>query len=270
MIGALGWLLISFAMSGPKVITGSTKDNIKANDIFFVIDVSHSMLADDFLPNRLEVAKNKIKDFVKLRPTDRIGIIMFSEKVFTLLPLTMDLNLINRIIDEVNVGFLGSGTNIGDALGLAVARGAQSLSKKKVIILLTDGVSNVGSLTPSEAARKSKKLGIKIYSIGIGGRNSAKIPVSGSSHRKQNIPGGSSDFKVLEDISKITNGRTYVANNAGALKKIFLEIDKLEKKDIKVNRKILYRELFYKYLFVGTFLIFMSTLMKLFILREFL
>ena len=121
------------------------------------------MLATDFKPNRLEVAKQKISDFVALRPKDRIGIVMFSEKAFTLLPLSTDLELIQEIISEIKVGFLGSGTNIGDALALGVARAAQSLTKNKVIVLLTDGVSNVGVMTPEQATREAAEKNIKTY-----------------------------------------------------------------------------------------------------------
>ena len=176
-LGCIGWLLISYSLTQPRLPQGFAKNKIEVNDIFFVVDVSRSMLADDFKPNRLEVAKDKIADFVGLRPTDRIGLIMFSERAFTLLPLSTDLKLIKQMVAEIDVGgMLGSGTNIGDALGLAVARGAQSLAKSKVIILLTDGVSNVGFLTPLQAAEEAKKQGIKVYTIGIGGRGDAKIP----------------------------------------------------------------------------------------------
>ena len=171
LTGIASWMLISYALMRPRIATGTVKNNIEVNDIFFVIDVSTSMLANDFTPNRLEAAKKEIKEFVGLRPTDRIGLIMFSEKAFTLLPLSIDLELVERSIDEIKIGFLGSGTNIGDALGLAVARAGHSLAKNKVVILLTDGVSNIGNITPLQAADQAKELNIKVYT-----NRNGKIP----------------------------------------------------------------------------------------------
>src|SRR5690606_32519325 len=182
-------------MTLPKKPAGFVNDPEEVNDVIFVVDVSLSMLADDFKPNRLEVAKQKIQEFVDLRPTDRIALVMFSEKVFTLLPLTSDLKLVRQAISDLRTGFLGSGTNIGDALALGVARGLQSLAKNKVIILLTDGVSNVGTMTPLQAAEEAKNAGIKVYTIAVGGDGDARIPVPGGFGRQrfQYIPGGSFD-----------------------------------------------------------------------------
>ena len=120
LIGLLSWIFITIGLMGPRKPLGYLDSEIDVNDIMIVVDVSRSMLADDFRPNRLEAEKIKIAEFVNLMPTDRIGIIMFSEKVFTLLPISNDLNLVRQMIDEIKIGPLGAGTNIGDALGLAV------------------------------------------------------------------------------------------------------------------------------------------------------
>lgn len=266
VVGVLAWLLISFSLMGPRKPVGFAQNKIKVNDIFFVVDVSRSMLANDFSPNRLEVAKEKIRDFVKLRPTDRIGIIMFSEKAFTLLPLSTDLELISRIIGDIKVGFLGSGTNIGDALALAVARGAQSLTENKVIILLTDGVSNVGTMTPLQAAEEAKNNGIKTYTIGIGGAEDALIPLGSANY--QTIPGGSIDIKTLQDIAKITGGKSYVAKDSNALTEVLDEIEKLERTEIEHSGKAVYEELYLKYLVWGVVLLVLVELLKRFWLRE--
>jgi Ca-activated chloride channel family protein len=272
IIGVAAWILIGFALAGPRKPLGFAKNKTEVNDIFFVVDVSRSMLANDFKPNRLEVAKNKIADFVKLMPTDRIGIVIFSEKAFTLLPLSTDLNLISRMITEIKTGgFLGGGTNIGDALALAVGRGAQSLAKNKIIILLTDGVSQVGFLTPLQAAEEAKKQNMKVYSIGIGGRANAQIPTGKNIFGRttyQNIPGGSYDLKTLQEISRITGGKSFVAQNETALKKVLSEIEKLEKTEIDTSGKIIYKEMYLMFLLYGASLLIAAELGKKFVLKE--
>ncbi|WP_127715262.1 VWA domain-containing protein [Halobacteriovorax sp. HLS] len=272
IVGAVGWLFISYSLTQPRIPQGFAKNKIEVNDIFFVVDVSRSMLAEDFTPNRLEVAKEKIGEFVALRPTDRIGIIMFSEKAFTLLPLSTDLKLIRQMVAQIDVGgMLGSGTNIGDALGLAVARGAQSLAKSKVIVLLTDGVSNVGFLTPIQAAEEAKAQGIKVYTIGMGGSLDAKIPYGKNvfgRKRYQTIPGGSIDFKTLEEISRITNGKSFAAQNEQALKDVLAEIEKLERSEIDSSAKVIYKEIYLKFLVFGVFLLIVCELSRKIFFRE--
>lgn len=271
LIGMASWISISYSLATPRKSMGLTNNKIEVNDIVFVVDVSRSMLAEDFVPNRLEAAKSKILEFVKLRPKDRIGIIMFSEKAFTLLPLSTDLNLIEQIIEEIKVGFLGSGTNIGDAIGLAVGRAAQSIAENKVLILLTDGVSNVGTMTPLQAAREAKKQNIKIYTIGIGGSRDAKIPLGRSLFGKkqyQTIPGGSIDTEVLEEIAKITKGQFFLAANSKALKNVLAEIEKLERTEIEASSRIIYKELYFKYLLYGVLGLVLVELSRKVILKE--
>lgn len=269
LVGLAGVALIGFSLTQPRLPMGFSKNKIKVNDIFIVVDVSRSMMAVDFSPNRLEAAKEKIREFTKLRPTDRIGIIMFSEKAFTLLPLSTDLKLINQIIDEIKVGFLGQGTNIGDALALAVGRATQSLADSKVIILLTDGVSNVGNMTPLQAADQAKEKGVKVYTIGIGQKsNAALLQTGGGRGRYQMIPGGSVDLETLEKIAKVTNGKSFYAADENALADVLNEIQQLEKTEIESSSKIIYKELYWKYLFIGSILLLLSETFGLFYLRE--
>jgi Ca-activated chloride channel family protein len=270
-LGFLGWILISTSLTLPRKAIGLSNNKIKVNDIFFVVDVSRSMLAEDFRPNRLEAAKQKILEFVNLKPADRIGIIMFSERAFTLLPLSTDLELIKRIVDEIKVGFLGMGTNIGDALALAVARGAQSLADNKAIVLLTDGVSNVGSMTPSQAAQEAAKKGIRVYTIGIGGSRDAKIPLGGSSFgrkRYQTIPGGSIDTKTLKSIARLTGGKDFIAQDSDALKDVLNEINNLERTEIDASSRILYKELYLDFLLYGLLLISIAEISRISFLKE--
>lgn len=272
LMGTIGWMLLSYSLLGPRESVSFDESSIEINDIFFVVDVSRSMLAEDFKPNRIEVAKEKIKNFISLRPEDRIGIIMFSEKVFTLLPLTTDLKVVEDVIEQIKIGFLGSGTNIGDALGLAVTRSRESKTKNKVVILLTDGVSNVGSISPLQAAEEAKKNKIKVYTVAVGSDDDAKIPIGNGMFGKayQTIPGGSIDLSTLEEMSKLTGARSYSAKNPAALEKVLTEIETLEKTKIKVKNNIIYNEKYYLFFLFGFLLILASELAKRFVLRDLL
>ncbi len=268
--GLTAWGFISYALMQPRIAQKFSPSNIEVNDIVLCIDVSRSMLAEDIKPNRLEVAKERIKDFVRLRPTDRISVIIFSEKVFTLLPLTTDPALVDKVLSEISIGYLGSGTNIGDGLALSVARAVNSETKNKVIILLTDGVANVGTMTPMQAAEEAKKYGIKVYTIGLGTDEDAKIPVGQGvfGTQYQLIPGGSIDYKVLKEISDLTGGKFYPAKSEGALKEILDDIQELEKTEIKVNHQIVYDERFYFFLMIGVSLFFGVELLRRAILKD--
>lgn len=270
-IGAVGWYFISVALMREREQIGFANSKIEVNDVFIVVDVSRSMLAEDFQPNRMEVTKEKIREFVKLRPTDRIGIIMFSERAFTLLPLSTDLKLIERVINDIQIGFLGSGTNIGDALALGVGRLTQSLAKNKVVLLLTDGVSNVGVITPLQAAQMAKEKNIKVYTIAVGGSDDAQIPLGApvfGKQRYQMIPGGSVDEGGLEEIATITGGKSYSAKNEEALQAVLNEVNNLEKTEIDQNKRALYKELYYRSLIIGIILLLFVEIMRFNIMRE--
>ncbi len=270
-IGTAGWVYISLALMREREQIGFAKNKIEVNDVYLVVDVSRSMLAEDFQPNRMEVTKEKIHEFVKLRPTDRIGIIMFSERAFTLLPLSTDLKLIERSIKDIQIGFLGSGTNIGDALALAVGRLSQSLAKNKIVLLLTDGVSNVGVINPLQAAQMAKEKGVKVYTVAVGGDDDAQIPLGQpvfGRQRYQMIPGGSVDEGGLEEISKITGGKSYSAKNEEALREVLSEVNALEKTEIDVNKRALFKELYFKHLLIGILLLFGVEVARFNLLRE--
>lgn len=270
IIGLVGLLLITFAITGPRKPLKSIPSDIEVNDIYLVVDVSRSMFADDLKPNRLEVAKMKLREFAALRPTDRIGVIIFSEKVFTLLPLTTDPGLIDQIISDIRIGYLGSGTNMGDALALAVARGQSSKTKNKVIVLLTDGVNNVGTIPPLKAARTAKDFNMKVYTIGLGTVKS-RLPIGKDRMGRkqyQAIPGGSIDLETLEEISKITGGKSFMAGSEDSLKEILGEIQKLEKTIINSKGRVVYDELFFPYLLWGILLFLLGEVFRKVILRD--
>jgi Ca-activated chloride channel family protein len=271
-IGVTGWLYLSFALAGPRRPMGMDKNTIEVNDIFIVLDLSRSMLADDLKPNRFVVAKQQVQEFVSLFPKDRIGVVIFAEKVFTLVPISTDLNLINKMVAKLELGsFLGDGTNIGDAIALAVGRLIQSQAKSKVIILITDGVSNVGMLTPIQAAEMAKENKIKIHTVGIGTDKDAKIPIGSNvfgTQRFQPIPGGNIDFKGLQTLAAMTGGKSFLAGNNKALENILAEINKLERTEVEQSGRIIYEELYFKYLLIAAWLIISSEVARRLILKE--
>lgn len=268
--GVAAWAYLSYALMQPRKPQKFSPSNIEVNDIVLCIDVSRSMLAEDIKPNRLEVAKERIRDFARMRPTDRISIVIFSEKVFTLLPLTTDPKLVDQVLSEISIGYLGSGTNIGDGLALSVARAVNSETKNKVIVLLTDGVANVGTMTPLQAAEEAKKYGIKVYTIGLGTDEDAKIPVGNGifGTQYQLIPGGSIDYKVLKEISDLTGGKFYPAKSENGLKQILDDIQELEKTEIKVNHQIVYDEQYYEFLVIGVSVLLLVEILRRLLLRD--
>ncbi len=271
LIGIAAWVLITYSMTLPRIPQGTSRGDIEANDIFMVLDVSRSMLAEDFNPNRLEVAKSKIIDFVSMFPKDRIGIIIFSEKVFTLLPVTTDLELIKQVVSEIRTGGpMGSGTNIGDALALAVARGHMSPAKNKIVILMSDGVSNVGSVTPLQAADMAKEAGMRVHTIAVGGDKDARIPVGDGifGTQYQTIPGGGIDIEGLKKIAEITGGKSYRAKDEGALENVLQDIEQLEKAKIEVQGKVLYKEMYLGYFIAGLALLAIAELSRRYVFRE--
>ncbi|MBI2521570.1 MAG: VWA domain-containing protein [Bdellovibrio sp.] len=267
LIGIVGWSYVSYSLTLPRIPLGKSESRIEVNDIFMVMDCSRSMLADDFRPNRFEVAKKKIIEFVEMRPKDRIGIITFAEKIFTVLPLTTDIELVKRVVPDINMGILGNGTNIGDALGLAVARLTLSPTKNKIVILLTDGVSNVGNLTPLQAAEEAKAQNIRIYTIGIGTDQNARIP-SYRPGQFQNIPGGSIDIETLTEISNMTGAKFYYAKDDSSLAEVLADINNLERTEIRKSGIVLYKELYYKYLMIGFILLLISEISRRALIRD--
>ena len=271
LIGIIGWVFIGYALMGPREPVGKVQSQKEMNDIYFVVDVSRSMFAEDFPPNRIEAAKQRIKEFVKLSPVDRIGIIMFSDEVYTLIPATTDLGLVEKSVDDIRIGPLGAGTNIGDALGLAIARSTSSIAENKAVVLLTDGASNVGLLSPSQAAEKAKELGVRIYTIGIGGDPKAKLPMGRDAFgrkRYAKMPGGSMDFETLDNIAKISDGKSFIAGDNNALKDVLKEIEQLERKKIEVSGRVIYKELYLIYITIGFIIFSFVEISKKYFLRE--
>ncbi len=228
--------LLIIALARPQSVSSRKNVEIEGIDIVMALDVSSSMLARDFKPDRLEAAKNVAIDFIKRRPNDRIGIVIFSGEAFTQIPLTTDHTMIINLFKDIKSGMIEDGTAIGDGLATAVSRLKDSKAISKVIILLTDGVNNAGSIDPRSAAEIAKMFGIRVYTIGVGSRGYAPYPVQdqfGRTHMQQMKV--QIDEDLLKDIAATTGGRYFRAENNKKLKEIYNEIDKLEKSKIDVQ-----------------------------------
>jgi Ca-activated chloride channel family protein len=227
--------LLIVAMARPQSTSRQKNVSVKGIDIVMALDVSSSMLAQDLKPNRLEAAKQVASNFIKGRPNDRIGLVIFSGEAFTQCPLTTDHQVIHRLFGDVKSGMIEDGTAIGDGLATAVARLKDSQAVSKVIILLTDGVSNMGSLDASSAAEIAKMFGIRVYTIGVGTMGTAPYPVQtpyGVELRPMEVK---IDEALLQQIAKTTDGVYFRATSNKKLQEIYAKIDQLEKSKIDVT-----------------------------------
>lgn len=243
--------LLIIALARPQSVSGGKDIQTEGIDIMISLDVSLSMLAKDFKPNRLEVAKEVIKKFVDDRPNDRIGMVIFGGEAFTQCPLTTDHKILKTLIDKVKAGSMGQGTAIGLGLANAVARLKDIDSKSKVIILVSDGVNNTGEIDPLTAGELAKTYRIKVYSIGIGSRGKALQPVAmyPNGELQYDYVDVEIDEDLMKKISDKTGGKYFRATDSKSLIQIYKEIDKLEKNIIfeknYTHRKDLYYPLAY-------------------------
>lgn len=213
-------------------------------DIIIALDISGSMLARDFKPDRLEASKNVATEFISGRPYDRIGLVVFSGVSFTQCPLTTDHAVLINLLRELKSGMIEDGTAIGNGLATAVSRIKDSESKGKVIILLTDGVNNMGEIAPATAADIAKIYGIRVYTVGVGTMGTAPYPVQtpyGIQNRNMTVE---IDEDILKEISAKTGGRYFRATDNNKLIEIYAEIDKLEKSKIEVRQYVRKEEKF--------------------------
>lgn len=239
-------------------------------DIILCMDVSGSMMAQDLLPDRLEAAKRVASEFVIQRPTDRIGVVIFSGESFTLVPLTTDKAVLQSQIGAIQRGALVDGTAIGDGLGISVSRLRNSNTKSKVVILLTDGEDQGGRISPEEAKLMAKSYGIRVYTIGVGAEGFAPVPEQDGSGRaatrmqKVNI-----DEKLLRAIASETGGLYFRARDTESLKSIYTEIDKLERSKIEVTELRRYTEQFQPFAMAAALLLLIEILLRYTVFRKF-
>ena len=260
--------LLIVALARPQTTSHRQDINVEGIDIVLAMDVSSSMLARDFKPDRLEAAKDIAKNFIMKRPNDRIGLVIFSGEAFTQVPLTTDHTMIINMFREVKSGMIEDGTAIGDGLATAVSRLQESDAISKVIILLTDGVNNSGSVDPMSAAEIAKLYGIRVYTIGIGSRGYAPYPVQtpfGTQMQQMKVQ---IDEDLLQKIANETGGHYFRATNNKKLEKIFEEIDKLEKSKIEVQEFRRKYEMFMPFALIALVLFGLEILLRYMIFRR--
>ena len=272
-IMALGFVIIALARprNTQKSSFTATKNGI---DIVIATDVSGSMLATDFKPNRLEAIKKVAETFIQKRTNDRIGLVVYAGESYTKTPVTSDKIMLLNALREVQYNglVLQDGTAIGIGLGTAINRIKNSKAKSKIIILLTDGVNNVGSLDPVSAAEIAKDFGIKVYTVGIGTNGMANFPVAKDSNgniifqpQKVEI-----DEKILQEIASITKGKYFRATNNTKLQAIYDEIDGLEKSKITENQLLLFDEQFRVWLLIGLFFLVLEMILSRTLFKSFI
>ena len=232
-------LLIIIALSKPRIIDSLKETKMDVIDIVLVMDISSSMLATDFLPNRLEAVKKTAKNFIEERISDRIGVLVFAGESFIQCPLTVDKDVLLSLMDEIQVAEQSyDGTAIGMAIANATNRLRHSDAKSKVMILLSDGSNNAGELDPLTSADLAAKFGIKIYTIGAGTNQDVSF-IPGRGYIRNEI-----DEVTLQSIAKRTNGQYFRATNVSGLKDVYNTINALEKTEIEVKQYTRYKELF--------------------------
>ncbi|MDO5759532.1 MAG: VWA domain-containing protein [Bacteroidota bacterium] len=231
----LALTLLIIALARPHFSFSKYDKESMGIDVVLALDVSPSMLVKDFKPNHLENAKQVAKDFIQKRKTDEIGLVVFSGEAFTQCPPTTDHEVLIDLLSKAGLGKLADGTAIGDGLSVAIERIKNSSSQSKTIILLTDGVNNTGQIDPEAAILLAKKYSIRVYTIGIGSTGIASISIpTAFGVQKQNIE-TQIDEELLKKIAQKTKGKYFRSTEEGSLKRIFEEIDKLEKNIIKTS-----------------------------------
>jgi Ca-activated chloride channel family protein len=245
-----GLALLVVAMARPQRGIEEEEVLTEGVDIIVALDASGSMAAEDFEPkNRLFVAKLVVSQFIEGLRHDRVGLVVFAGKAFTRCPLTLDYGVLLNVLEDVQLGTIEDGTAIGSALATSLNRLRESKAKSKVIILVTDGVNNRGEIQPLDAARMAKALGVKIYTVGVGSRGTARFPVNDPTYGKiyMNLP-VEIDEASLTRMAETTGGIYYRATDRPSLERIFQEIARLEKTKIEVKTYTHYNELFVKWL----------------------
>lgn len=254
VLAALRWLTLAtfiVALAQPRFAKSTTEVKASGVDIVVALDMSGSMISEDFevrgeRVNRFHMAQTVLKGFIDKRPNDRIGLVVFATQAYISTPLTLDHDFLQANLDRLEIGAISeNSTAIGDGLGTAVNRLRDLKAKSKIVILMTDGVNNAGKLQPLLAAEAAKSLGVKVYSVGIGMRGQAPMPGRDMFGRKvyQWVP-VDVDEDTLQKIADQTGGKYYRADNAEKFRQIYAEIDKLEKTEASVKKYTQFKELF--------------------------
>ena len=260
--------LLFIVMARPQSVNRWQKVSTEGIDIIIDLDISSSMLAQDFKPDRLEAAKDVSIRFISGRPDDRIGLVVFSGESFTQCPLTTDHAVLINLFKEVKSGMIEDGTAIGDGLATAVNRLKDSKAKSKVVILLTDGMNNAGEIAPLTAAEIAKTFGIRVYTIGVGTRGTAPYPVQtpyGIRYQQMRVQ---IDEEVLQKIAAMTGGKYFRATNNRKLEEIYQAIDKLEKSKIDVKQFSKRQEEYLRFALLAALLLLLEWILGSTVLRK--
>ena len=264
----LAIVMIIIAMARPRSSSEMERVDTEGIDIMLTMDVSTSMLARDFKPDRISAAKDIAIEFISQRPSDRIGIVVFAGESYTQCPLTTDRATLINLMKEISTDLIEDGTAIGNGLATAVARMKDSDAKSRVIILLTDGVNNRGEITPQMAAEIARTYGIRVYTIGVGANGMAPYPVMtpwGVDIQKVQVE---IDEDLLSEIASSTGGRYFRATDNTKLMEIYNEINKMEKARITVDSFPVYKELFPGYALAALIALLLELVLKLFVIRR--
>jgi Ca-activated chloride channel family protein len=256
--------LIALIVALARPQSSSVTENVDSEgiDIVMAIDVSGSMLAEDFHPNRIEAAKKVATDFINGRPGDRIGLVIFSGESFTQCPVTIDHRVLLEQVADIKSGVLVDGTAIGDGLATAVDRIRNTRGKSRVVILLTDGVNNTGKVGPELALEIAKAYKVRVYTIGVGTQGSAPYPVQTPVGPQTQMMPVQIDEELLQKIAKQTGGNYYRATGNNSLKAIYTQIDKLEKTKVEISSYKHYAELFFPFALLACACIFLEMLLR--------
>jgi len=260
--------LLIIAIARPQSTSRRENVSVEGIDIVLAMDVSGSMLARDFKPDRLEASKDIARNFIMKRPNDRIGLVIFSGEAFTQVPLTTDHAMIADMFKDVKSGMIEDGTAIGDGLATAVSRLQESDAISKVVILLTDGVNNSGSVDPMSAAEIAKLYGVRVYTIGIGSEGYAPYPVQTPFGTRMQQMKVQIDEGLLQKIANETGGRYFRATGNSKLRNIFKEIDKLEKSKIDIQEFRKKHEMFLPFALIALGLLVLEVLLRFVVFKK--
>jgi Ca-activated chloride channel family protein len=261
---AVMFLLLIAALARPSSVSSDKEYQTHGVDIIIALDISGSMLAEDFQPeNRIFVAKQEATKFIEGRENDRVGLVVFSKKAFTQCPLTLDYRILVELLSEIRVGMIADGTAIGMGIATAVNRLRDSDAKSKVIILITDGANNAGNIDPITAAELAKTFGIKIYAILVGRGGMVPFPVDDPLFGKRYVQANVEiDEPTTKRIADITGGLFFRARDPASLSEIYEKINKLEKSEVKVKEYRSFNELFPLFLIPALLLLLLDIFLR--------
>jgi Ca-activated chloride channel family protein len=260
---------IIIAMARPQTGSEQQQTTGEGIDIVFCLDISGSMLAQDFTPSRMEAAKQVVSEFIDARPTDRMGLVIFAGESFTMCPLTTDHAVLKSQLYNVQSGLLEDGTAIGSGLATGVERLRSSVSKSKVIILLTDGEDNGGRLDPNTAKEIAKSYGVRVYTVGVGTEGFAAVPVQTANGVVMQREKVSIDEKLLTQIANETGGKYFRATDNESLNSIYKEIDRLEKSKFEVTTFTHYTEKFLPFVLASVMFLVLEWILRFTLFRKF-